>query len=467
MTLLVPWPELPKPGPLRAVLPPYAGPLLVPARYKSLRGGRGSSKTHTFAQIAVLRMAGLLPAYPSGPVRFASARQFQINISESVKQVVEAYIYTYGLDDEFELQEYEINNARTGSHMWFPGFNRHPESLMGTEGMDVLWIEQAETIGGEMEKIIPTVRKPGSEAWFSWNPDGRLQWTWQRFVAHPRPLDVSMLVNWYDNPWFYETEMNAERLALLEEAPERYPHVWLGEPDDADAGRQVLPYQVLARCVEAYRQGLYPSVDDAPLTDAGLDLAEGGVDRCALVVRRGPCIELVDVWPGVTGDLSRAATRAHGHCTDWAVYSLFYDGAAPIRTEFLRLDGNYGVYPVSFGGKVGGPTLLYETTRPNEQVFARRNIQMADALRLRANRTVRLLQGADVDPAQCLFINPAIPRLEAFLAELSAPIRRVTPTTGKWELDKRGGDAAAKSPDMFDAACLAFARDSERGLRAW
>ena len=92
---------------------------------------------------------------------------------------------------------------------------------------------------------------------------------------------------------------------------------------------------------------------------------------------------------------------------------------------------------------------------------------MADALRLRANRTVRLLGGAqDVDPLECLFIRDDIPQLETFLAELSAPIRRVNPTTGKWELDKRGGDENAKSPDRFDAACLSFARDSDGGLRA-
>ena len=89
-----------------------------------------------------------------GPVRIASARQFQNSITESVKVAVDHYIRERGLEGEFASHKYTIDHRHTGSHMWFPGFNRHPESLMSTEAMDVLWIEQAETIGSEMELII-------------------------------------------------------------------------------------------------------------------------------------------------------------------------------------------------------------------------------------------------------------------------------------------------------------------------
>ena len=92
---------------------------------------------------------------------------------------------------------------------------------------------------------------------------------------------------------------------------------------------------------------------------------------------------------------------------------------------------------------------------------------MAFALRLRANRTVRLLEGdTDVDPATCLFISSKIPRLEQYLSELTQPRYRTNPTTGKLEIDKRGDDEAKKSPDSYDATALAFARDSDAGLRA-
>ena len=177
----------------------------------------------------------------------------------------------------------------------------------------------------------------------------------------------------------------------------------------------------------------------------------------------------MDAWPGVAGDLSKAAERAHANTgiEEWNVLRAYYDASAPMRREFNALSVPYAIRPEFFGGEVKGKEVLYEMRQPNDLVFARRNIQMADALRLRANRSVRLLRGdKTIDPATCLFIRPDIPNLEGFLTDLTQPIRRRNPTRGKWELDKRGGDENAESPDKFDGACLAFARDSENGLKA-
>ena len=300
---------LPPAEPIDVHMATWMAPFLKPARYKSARGGRGSGKSHGFAQMAILRMRGGLPDYPSEPVRIASARQFQNSIAESVKTVVEDYIRNWGLSGEFAVHNYSIDHKKSGSHMWFPGFNRHPESLMSTEGIDVLWIEQAETIGGEMEDIIPSVRKDGSELWFTWNPSDRIQWCWNRFVANAEPNDVSVHVNYTDNEWWNDV-LEDERQRFLRNEPTRYKHVYLGDPDDADADKKVLAYDVLELCKEAFKRGLAPSQSDAPLVDAGLDLAEGGRDLCSLVIRRGPVVEYVDAWPGVTGDLSASGTTS-------------------------------------------------------------------------------------------------------------------------------------------------------------
>ena len=66
---------------------------------------------------------------------------------------------------------------------------------------------------------------------------------------------------------------------------------------------------------------------------------------------------------------------------------------------------------------------------------------------------------------ECLFIRDDIPATGDVPGGTVRADPRVNPTTGKWELDKRGGDENAKSPDRFDAACLAFSRDSDNGLR--
>ena len=64
-------------------LPAYAGPFLRPARFKSLSGGRDSAKSHTTAQIMLLRMAGMLPDYERRPVRIVSCRDFGVNLKNS------------------------------------------------------------------------------------------------------------------------------------------------------------------------------------------------------------------------------------------------------------------------------------------------------------------------------------------------------------------------------------------------
>ena len=51
-----------------------------------------------FAQAAVMRMAGLVPCYPGEPVGICFARQFQKDIDDSVKQVIEGCIVVLGLE---------------------------------------------------------------------------------------------------------------------------------------------------------------------------------------------------------------------------------------------------------------------------------------------------------------------------------------------------------------------------------
>ena len=464
----------------------YAGPYMRPAKYKSLSGGRGSGKSWMFAALAVLRMAGWLPAYKPGPVRIASGREYRVNIPESVKRIVEYYIGEWGLSGEFDIRRDWIDHTPTGSHLWFPAFGKDPNAFRSTFKVDVLWIEEAQFLTpSDMEVIVPSIFRDedeereddgiyrDAEIWCSWNPILRTDWAWQRFVKKARPEDVHNHVTWRDNAWF-PRGLREEREAMLVDDPEREPHVYGGKPDDGDGASKVLPHSTLEACVRAWNAGLAPPESDRQrYCYAGLDLADGGANKCSLTVRAGPVVEFRDRWPGVTGDLRPAAERAHGGIrkAGLPVVRLSFDAATSgMRAELTRVqakadDGSaYGVKPVGFGDAVNGPDVEYEVGRPNKRVFARLNIQMADALRLRANRTVRLMGGdKTVRPMDCLFIRDDLPDLDTYLEELSRPVRRISPQTGKWELDKSGG--GGESPDDFDSTCLAFVRDTLK-LRA-
>ena len=483
-------------------VPECAEEFIKPATWKSVDGGRGSGKSYLCAQTAVLRAAGRLPWYKPEAVRIASARSFESTIEQSVKQVVEGFIRKLGLRREFDVHKHWIDHIPTGSHIFFPGVNRNPDSFLSMEAVDVFWMEQAESLQDEMEKVIPTIaRNRGCEFWFSWNPRARHQWCWKRFkTERRRPDDVVISMTYEDNPWWYPRcsniqcqtpyswkeregvckicgaekwpglyELETERIDFQRNEPGRYAHVYDGRPDDGDASKQVLTYDMLEACIEAFQKGLAPRIEDRLPVHAGLDIAEGGEDKCCQVVRCGPVVEYLDTWPGVAGDLSVAAKRATEKPAEvgFSIMRQYYDASAPMKREFVVLKVPYRVREVHFGGKVGGPKQPYDNRRTNEQTFARRNIQMADALRLRVMNTLRLVRGENVDPMHCFFINPALPNLRRYLDMMCKPTRRENPVSFKWELDKRGGDEEAKSPDEFDATCLAFGDETDgRGLRA-
>ena len=394
-------------------------------------------------------------------------REIQDSLEDSNIQTIGSMIERMGLTWFYRILKKEIRGAN-GTVFKFLGLEEKRESIKGWEQVDVTWVEQAERMSAKTaDVLLPTIyRHPGAELWLTWNPVNRTDWAWYRTVSHPEPSDVSEWINHWDNPFFDEGNRRLMEKCKREE-PHKYPHLWEGFPDDSGGGEKFLPYALLEDCVRAYTQGLAP--EDNQLVDAGLDIADAGADLNALVVRRGPLVYHVEAWPSNTpGFLSPTAIRAHERAVADGVYTLYFDGTglgAPMRGELIRQGPSYGVKAIQFGGAVAGETKHYTPGKPNKVIFSKRNAQLGEALRLRAMRTARLLAGEDVDPDTCLFISDKIPRLEHYLAQLSQPTRRLNPLNAKIEVDKRG-EENEKSPDTFDATAMAFARDSEQGLRA-
>lgn len=103
------------------------------------------------------------------------------------------------------------------------------ESIKSLEGFDTAWAEEAQTISARsLELLRPTIRAPGSELWFSWNPR-RPEDPVDRMFRGPAVPTGSTIVrcNWSDNPWF-PPELEQERKDCLAHDPDRYPHIWEG-----------------------------------------------------------------------------------------------------------------------------------------------------------------------------------------------------------------------------------------------
>lgn len=463
-------------------------PFLYPCEYKSLCGGRSSGKSHHTARNAIFRMAQLLsnpkdrgtsrPYYPPGPVRIMSGRQFNVTLPRSVKTLMETLIRQLWLHAHFQITRNDIKHPASGSECFFEGIERNVQNVLSYEGIDIWWFEQAEFLTDEqMRVILPTARhyktcpvtgrRYVNEKWLVWNQKNRTDWAFKRFYTDRRATDLHVHVNYDSNPHLPE---NILELAEYDRDhyPEMYNHTWLGMPDDSDAMAQILPYKMVQACRDAW--DMRPDLSGVMRTDAGFDLGLGGPDFCCLVVRTGPVVHDIRLWKGEP-NMNIAAANANRSFEEVCVKHdveptrIFYDAANAAKGGFDSVPALCSSEGIHFNGAVSGKEAIWERDINNGDVFHKRNIQMAMGIRLRAERTARLLEGEKIDPRSCLFINPDIEGIDRAIGLLTQPIRRQNPS-GRWEIDKRGGDENAKSPDEFDALCLAFAHDSKYGIRA-
>ena len=196
--------------------------LFTPYRYKVAYGGRGSGKSWSFAK------AMLLQAF-SKTTRVLCTREVQKSIKESVKRLLDDQIQAMGLGAFFDSTETEIR-GKNGSLFVFAGLANHTvESIKSYEGIDRVWIEEAQTVSKKsLDILVPTIRKPDSEIWVSFNPELDTDEVWKRYVENAPPDCYSVSVNYSDNPWFPDV-LEKERIHCQETNPEDYQWIWEGK----------------------------------------------------------------------------------------------------------------------------------------------------------------------------------------------------------------------------------------------
>lgn len=201
--------------------PPAFDFLLGPERYKVAYGGRGSGKSWSVARVLVSMGA-------IAPLRILCAREYQSSITDSVHRLLADQIESLGLSSEYNVMEHAIT-SRCGSLFIFRGLHLNPRGIKSLEGVDICWIEEADTFTDESwENLIPTIRKPESQIWVTFNPRRENDPTYKRFVKSPPPDAAVHEVTWRDNPYFPK-ELVEERDYLARVDPEAYAHIWEGK----------------------------------------------------------------------------------------------------------------------------------------------------------------------------------------------------------------------------------------------
>jgi phage terminase large subunit len=194
--------------------------LFKKSRYKVLYGGRGGAKSWGIARALLIKGA-------KDPIRILCAREFQTSIRDSVHKLLCDQIEALGLLGFYEITQTSIK-GRNGTEFSFVGLKNNVSNIKSYEGVDICWVEEAQTTSRlSWNILIPTIRKESSEIWVSFNPELETDETYQRFVAIPPADCITMKVNWSDNPWFPET-LKLEKDALKVRDEEAYNQVWEG-----------------------------------------------------------------------------------------------------------------------------------------------------------------------------------------------------------------------------------------------
>jgi phage terminase large subunit len=158
-------------------------------------------------------------------------REVQLSLNQSVKRLLEYKIEQMGVGSLFVVQDKQILNKNGNGIIIFQGLQNHTaDSIKSLEGYDRAWVEEAQSLSqNSLDLLRPTIRKPGSELWFSWNPrrdtdpvDALLR------NENPPPDSCVVEVNYLDNPWFPDV-LREEMEYDKGRDPDKYAHVWMGK----------------------------------------------------------------------------------------------------------------------------------------------------------------------------------------------------------------------------------------------
>jgi phage terminase large subunit len=201
------------------------------ARDLGAHGGRGSGKSHFFGENLVDRALAQPGECGGEGLRWVCIREVQRDLAESSKALIEAKLRKFGLGERQGFRVFKEAIQLPGDGLViFRGMNEYnAESIKSLEGFDGAWWEEAQSAASHSIKLLrPTLRKRGSQMWWSWNP--RLKTDPVDVMLRGAEIPTGAIVvkaNWRDNPWITR-ELLQERLDCKRMQPDQYEHIWEG-----------------------------------------------------------------------------------------------------------------------------------------------------------------------------------------------------------------------------------------------
>jgi len=246
-----------------------------PCRIKLARGGRAAgAKSWSAASLLIQR------AHRT-PLRIGCFREIQRSLEESSHSLIRDTIVRLGYPGWRPTKEHI--NGPNGSHIIFRGLKdiRAAGQVKGLEGFDLFWIDEGSMVSHDsLRMILPTLRRPGSELWITYNRETELDPVDERLWNTNREdvLRVELEQGDIDNEWFPD-ELRREMEADYERDSDEAEHTWGGQP------RRQGVNAVMRR--DMIRAAMNRNIEAVGQEQIGIDVARFGDDNTVMYRRVG------------------------------------------------------------------------------------------------------------------------------------------------------------------------------------
>lgn len=243
-------------------------------RYIVLYGGRSSGKSQSVARVLLIRGR-------QKKLRILCTREIQNTIKDSVHKLLKDIIDSNDFHDYLVTHD-SILNTVTGTEFIFRGLRHNMLEIKSTEGVDICWVEEAQSItDSSLDILTPTIRKPGSQIIFTFNRFNELDPVYVRYVqnkpdnAYVRKINYTHLLKAGLLPDVIEEEIEHDKAT----DPDLFAHKWLGEPISQN------DLAIISRSLTL--AAMQRAGEDDGATIYGVDVARMGGDRTVFWKRKG------------------------------------------------------------------------------------------------------------------------------------------------------------------------------------
>lgn len=429
------------------------------ASIKCLYGGRASSKSYDTAGI-------LLYLASKYKLRILCIRKYQNKIEESVYALLKELI----LSEEYFKQNFTILQSSircnsTGSEFIFFGLHRSIDEVVGLQGINVTWCEEAHSIQEkEWNRLRPTIlRQENSFCIMVFNPQYDTDFVYRNFVMKKREDTLVRHINYTDNPFLSNSAKDLIAMDKKHLDEDTFNHIYLGYPKSENQDSFIKRSWIDA-CIDAHiRLGIEAKGNYI----IGYDISDGGADACSTVKVYGNVVVDIKEWKAKEDELEQSAEKVFRMALEnnaEIVYDTIGVGASAGST-FRRLNSEYKKNVVyskfDAGASVMSPNTEYRPLRKNKDHFENLKAQQWQMVADRMLHTYNaVIKGEPFKEDDIISISSSCDLINELKIELSSPLkeesrRGLVKVESKINMKKRG----IQSPNIADAFIMAYFRD--------